>query len=593
MGEALFAIGLANTVFFSTDPNQSRWRLAGYLVLTFAPFLVAGPFIGPVLDRAKGGRKWVIFGAALARAALCLMLLRNLDDFYFYIEAFLMLVFSKVNLISKSALVPTTVRNDEELVEANSKLASLGALSAVAGAILAGIAVVVVKIPFLGLEGGHAQTTAILALGFIAFVLTASQAWQLPKVQVADSEPGEAEKAELASAGIFLAATATGFSRAIMGFLTFLLAFWVKNENRPLVWIGALVGAAQVGYFLGSLLAPAVRRRVPEERMIQMALGALTVASCMTLFLRDAGEGLGGAMILAFTVGMSSNVLKQGFDSLVQRDAPDANRGRSFAKFETRFQLWWAIGALIPVVFYIPLWAGILMIAGVAGFALVTYVLGLYEMTEVVAGRRQPRQKRPRPWSVEARHARRRRRSDDDPRSSEGPVVDPAFAGRPPGAPVGPARVGVVDPTLVGAETGGLFGPGEDTVPDGLYGAPDGGLFDPSAPPPPKGPGYHRGPVAAPAWVGDATGTAEWAAVVPPGSSLPEDESGPEEPTTSGHSELDIVVLEDGTYGYRGALETADPPNGSTAEDPVPGERPGQDTNEIPIVIPPPRLPDD
>ena len=36
-----------------------------------------------------------------------------------------------------------------------------------------------------------------------------------------------------------------------------------------------------------------------------------------------------------------------GFDSLLQRDGPDAVRGRAFAKFETRFQLVWVVGGMI------------------------------------------------------------------------------------------------------------------------------------------------------------------------------------------------------------------------------------------------------
>jgi hypothetical protein len=38
------------------------------------------------------------------------------------------------------------------------------------------------------------------------------------------------------------------------------------------------------------------------------------------------------------------------FDAIVQRDAPDADQGRSFARFETRFQLAWVAGAFVPVV---------------------------------------------------------------------------------------------------------------------------------------------------------------------------------------------------------------------------------------------------
>ena len=356
-----------------------------------------------------------------------------------------MLVFSKVNLISKSALVPTTVRNDEELVEANSKLTSLGAISAVVGAALAGIATLIVKLPFLRLNGEHSATSAILLLGAVAFVATAVQAWNLPPVRVAEHEPDAQERAELRSAGIFLAASATSLSRATMGFLTFLLAFWVKNEDHAITWIGVLVGAAQVGYFLGSILAPRVRRLVPEERMIQYSLGGTTAAALLTLLLRDTGQGLAAASLLAFTVGMSSNVLKQGFDSLVQRDAPDANRGQSFAKFETRFQLWWAIGALLPVVIPIPLWIGILIIAFVSGFALVSYLIGLHEMTEVVAGRRLPRERKPKPWS--------RRPSGPGARAATAATSRPSTnrprPGRRPGPPVLP-EIGPDDPTLAG-----------------------------------------------------------------------------------------------------------------------------------------------
>ncbi|MBI2706414.1 MAG: MFS transporter [Actinobacteria bacterium] len=566
MGEALFAIGLANTVFFSTDPQQSKWRVAGYLVLTFAPFLVAGPFIGPVLDRAAGGRKWVIFGAAVARAMLSLLLLRNLNDIYFYPEAFLMLVFSKVNLISKSALVPTTVNNDEELVEANSKLTSLGALSAVAGGALAGLAVLIVKIPFLKLDDGNAKTVAILFLASICFLLTASQAWSLPRTQVAEEEVTTAERAELHGAGIFLAATATGLSRGIMGFLTFLLAFWVKQEGRPIIWIGVLVGAAQLGYFLGSLVAPPLRRKVPEERMIQIALGATAIAAVVTLFLRDAGSGLGGAAILAFTVGLTSNVQKQGFDSLVQRDAPDANRGRAFAKFETRFQLWWAIGALVPVVLDIPLWAGIVIIASVSAFALVSYLLGLYEMTEVVAGRRQPKPKKPKPWSVEAIRARRKPSvggGDGDEAGAElsNPMGDlSGLAGSPPGVPIGPAAIGPTDPTVAdGAD--GLLGQPDVPLPNTLSDAPEGGLFDPGAPPPPKGPGYHRAAPSPPSWANDSTGTAEWASV----PAAPAEDPATSDPATS------------------------DPLKGTVVEVPLPFEEsPDRTTSELPIVRPSP-----
>ena len=95
-------------------------------------------------------------------------------------------------------------------------------------------------------------------------------------------------------------------------------------------------------------------------------------------------------MLVTFTIGFTANTAKLAFDSIVQRDAPDANRGRSFAKFETRFQIFWVIGAFIPVIIPIPARFGFLMIAVTAGFAAATYWIG---RKDAAAGR-PPRQRR-------------------------------------------------------------------------------------------------------------------------------------------------------------------------------------------------------
>ena len=87
--------------------------------------------------------------------------------------------------------------------------------------------------------------------------------------------------------------------------------------------------------------------------------------------------GLGGAMLMAAIVALVSTSGRLAFDSLVQRDAPDANRGRSFASFELRFQIVWVVGAVIPVLVTIPARAGFLAIAAASGFALFTYAGGL------------------------------------------------------------------------------------------------------------------------------------------------------------------------------------------------------------------------
>jgi hypothetical protein len=187
---------------------------------------------------------------------------------------------------------------------------------------------------------------------------------------VAAEPVGEAEEAELRSRGIFLAASSMGLMRAIVGFLVFLLAFALREQ--PTWHLGLAVGASVLGSFVGSVLAPRVRRTTQEEDIL---VGSMLLATLSALLAAWSG-GLGAAILVAFFVGFSANTAKLAFDSIVQRDAPDANRGRSFAKFETRFQIFWVVGAFIPVVLHLPARLGFLTIAAAAGFATITYWIG-------------------------------------------------------------------------------------------------------------------------------------------------------------------------------------------------------------------------
>jgi predicted branched-subunit amino acid permease len=67
---------------------------------------------------------------------------------------------------------------------------------------------------------------------------------------------------------------------------------------------------------------------------------------------------------------------RQGFDSILQRDAPAAARGRSFARFETLFQLVWVLGALGGVVLQPSNQNGLALLGVVFALTLVTYVIG-------------------------------------------------------------------------------------------------------------------------------------------------------------------------------------------------------------------------
>ena len=77
--------------------------------------------------------------------------------------------------------------------------------------------------------------------------------------------------------------------------------------------------------------------------MLQGVLLVLVASGIFTALSAD----LFGAMVLSLTVAMGAASGKLAFDALVQRDAPDANHGRSFARFEARFQIAWVLGAFL------------------------------------------------------------------------------------------------------------------------------------------------------------------------------------------------------------------------------------------------------
>jgi hypothetical protein len=92
---------------------------------------------------------------------------------------------------------------------------------------------------------------------------------------------------------------------------------------------------------------------------------------------RDGGRV--GSIAIAFTIAVGAACGRIAFDSLLQRDGPEHLRGRAFARFETRFQLSWVAGALIPVALLDVLTrrSGFFLLALVLGFAGLSYVGGL------------------------------------------------------------------------------------------------------------------------------------------------------------------------------------------------------------------------
>ena len=119
--------------------------------------------------------------------------------------------------------------------------------------------------------------------------------------------------------------------------------------------------------------------------------------------------GVFGGVMLAGAVNFSAAVGRLAFESIVQSDAPDANRGRAFAQFETKFQMGWVAAGVIPVLLQPPGRVGFITVGLIATGACILYVVSTKAVLE---GRRPPQPLS----SLRSAGAKRRRRvRDRDP----------------------------------------------------------------------------------------------------------------------------------------------------------------------------------
>jgi len=357
-GDALVAIGLAGSLFFSISPDAARTRVILYLVLTMAPFAVVAPFLGPMVDRQRGGRRRMVVASLALRCVLCLLMADHVDGLLLFPLAFATLVLGKAYGVARASLVPVLVADEQELVQANAKLT-----------LVSGVVGFIVSIPGVALLQLGAGWVLLLAA--IVFGVGGVVALRIPSARPSPPRTQE-EKAELRGANVLLAASAMAVLRGSSGFLAFLLAFSLRRSDAPAWWFGVVLAASAIGALVGAAAAPPLRRWVREERILLGSLIAVSVAAVVALQI----GGRPSAAFLGGFVGVAASAGRLCFDAIVQRDAPEADQARTFARFETRFQLAWVLGAIVPVALTMPRGLGYGVLAVVTSVAAATYLTG-------------------------------------------------------------------------------------------------------------------------------------------------------------------------------------------------------------------------
>ena len=174
--DAFVAVALAGTLFFSTSVDQARGRIALTLLITMAPFAVLAPFIGPMLDRVRDGRRYIMIGTLLARGLLCWGMagaaMHN-DTLTLLPAAFGVLVLQKAYGVTRSAVTPRLLPAKITLVSANARI-SLAALiaSTLGAAAAAGLSFIA--------GGGSSGAGWVLRAGTLLYLAAIALGIRLP-----------------------------------------------------------------------------------------------------------------------------------------------------------------------------------------------------------------------------------------------------------------------------------------------------------------------------------------------------------------------------------------------------------------------------
>ncbi len=365
VGDGLFAVALAGTLFFAVPSTDARQNVALYLLLTLAPFAVVGPLLGRLFERAPAAYRAGLAVSGVGRALIAVATLFLVDSLVLFPLAFTLLVLSRFAGISRSSVLPVVVGDPAALVHANARLARIGVLSAA------------VTLPFGALLVGLVGPAGGLLPAAVAYLASAVGAAQLPRVSVPRLERRDAvRRSSRIPRRVRLALFATAGVRFLNGFLVLLVAFAFRDVDAGVLSLGAILGAAGVGFFLAAWSAPLLGGFVPEEPMVVAALAVEAGAAFIAgqVFDLSAATVLVAAMVLAGAAGFAWGTAKFGFDGLLQSTVHPSGRGRAFTLAETVFQMAWVVGALIPVLPILPTGFG-LASAGVLALVIqVVYV---------------------------------------------------------------------------------------------------------------------------------------------------------------------------------------------------------------------------
>ena len=352
VGDAAVTIALAGTIFFGTPTDEARPEVARFLAMTMVPLAILAPLIGPFLDRFRYGRRWAIGISTALRAFLSWVLAGVVHDpnsVWLFVCALGVLVANKANTVSRAAAVPRLLPEGFTLVNANSRLSMANVVGLGVGGILGG------ALSRLGPDWA-------LRFAFVVFLVAVGQTILLPgRVDSTKGEksagavfwrrkhgPNDQRRFRNMTAPVQLALLANLGAKLMGGFLTFFLAFLFRDHplgSLPaLVALGIVVAASGAGSAIGTVVGNLLKDKRPELIAL-IFLGIDAAMAVVTAVFYSPPT----VIAMGFVAGLSTQMVKLGYNALVQRDVSDEVQTSVFARSEAVFQICWVAGGFLGI----------------------------------------------------------------------------------------------------------------------------------------------------------------------------------------------------------------------------------------------------
>ena len=390
-GDTLVTVSLAGSLFFSVSPTEAKGKVLAYLLITIAPFAVVSPILGPLIDKSPNGRRILVALSAGARVLLCWSMSQHLNSLWLYPEAFLVLISSKLYVVTRGTLVPEMARSDQftehaakvgesgwpiEEIEEKSGFAGFNAqltlLGTIAGLLSGAVGAALLK--------GAGASSVLVASSFVFVAATVASVRLQRPVKVRGDRYSEMTQVErdihtlspLGDVEVAWGLGASALMRFTVGFATFLLAFGLRRAHAGLSWFAFALVISGVGALIGLGVVTRVRNKVSESTLLALSLVAAGVGSAVA----SVHPSVGSQSAFAGWLGLCAAVAQPSFDAITQRHVAPGAQGRTFARFAVRQQLLWVVGAIIPVGVTLSFVEGDRLLAVVTILASAAYGLG-------------------------------------------------------------------------------------------------------------------------------------------------------------------------------------------------------------------------